>query len=84
MDVSKLAVDLGPGGLDPITEKQADEYGRRSWQMDFEPVLNKVLGEKFTEELQVALQQALFEHKYTVLIESQHKKAEKQKVGKRW
>lgn len=84
MDISTLAVDLGPGGLDPITEKQADEYGRRSWQMDFEPVLSKVLGDEFTEEMQVALQQALFEHKYTVLTESQAKKAEKQKVGKRW
>lgn len=84
MDIRELAVDLGPNGLDPLVSKQADEYGRRSWQMEWEPVLSKVLGDAWTEDLQVELQQALFEHKYTSLLSSQLAKAEKAKIGKRW
>jgi len=84
MDIRELAVDLGPSGLDPLIAKQADEYGRRSWQMEWEPVLSVTLGDIWTEELQVELQQALFEHKYTSLLTSQTTKAEKAKVGKRW
>lgn len=84
MDISDLAVDLGPNGLDPLIEKQADEYGRRAWQLDFVPVLNKVLGDEFTEELQVALQEAIFEHKYTILKDSKIKKVNNKKLGKRW
>ena len=84
MDIRELAVDYGPNGLDPLIAKQADEYGRRSWQMEWEPVLSSVLGEQWTEELQVTLQQALFDHKYNSILQSQHTKAEKAKVGKRW
>ena len=84
MDIRELAVDMGPSGLDPLIAKQADEYGRRSWQMEWEPVLSQALGDQWTEELQVELQQALFEHKYTSLMNSANTKAEKAKVGKRW
>lgn len=84
MNIEELAVDLGPSNLDPIIEKQADEYGRRSWSMDMEPVLTKVLGDLLTDELVSELQNALFIHKYEVLINSKDKKAEKQKQGKRW
>ena len=84
MNIEELAVDLGPSNLDPIVEKQADEYGRRSWSMDMEPVLTKVLGDLLTDELVSELQNALFTHKYEVIINSKDKKAEKQKQGKRW
>ena len=84
MDIRELAVDLGPSGLDPIIAKQADEYGRRSWSMEWEPVLSVALGDTWTVELQAELQQALFEHKYSSLMNSQVTKAEKAKVGKRW
>ena len=83
-NIEELAVDMGPNNLDPIIEKQADEYGRRSWSMDMEPVLKKVLGEALTDELESQLQDALFEHKYEVLVNSKEKKAEKAKKGKRW
>jgi hypothetical protein len=52
--------------------------------MEWEPVLSVALGDQWTEELQVELQQALFEHKYTSLMNSANTKAEKAKVGKRW
>lgn len=83
-NIEELAVDNGPTGLDPIIEKQADDYGRRTWSMDMEPVLTKVLGDTLTDELVAQIQEALFEHKYTVLTASKEKKAEKAKLGKRW
>ncbi len=84
MNIEELAVDNGPTGLDPIIEKQADDYGRRAWSMDMEPVLTKVLGDKLTDELIAELQSTLFEHKYMVLTTSKEKKTEKAKLGKRW
>ena len=84
MNIMELAVDLGQDGLDPIIAKQADEYGRRSWSMEWEPVLSVALGDQWTDELQAQLQTMLFEHKYKALLTSSTTKAEKAKVGKRW
>jgi len=84
MKVEDLAEDTGPTGLDPIIDKQSDEYGRRTWVMDMEPVLTKVLGDALTDELIQKIQEALFEHKYTMLMNSKSKKTENKKLGRRW
>lgn len=84
MDLEQLVKGLNPSGLDPELEKKADEYGRRTWQMDMAPVLEKVLGDVLTEDLVVELQQALFEHKYTVLLNSETKLKSRQSSGRRW
>jgi len=84
MDISSLAVDRGQHGLDPLVEKQADEFGRRAWTMDIEPILVQWLGRELADDEVAVLQQLVFEHKYNVLLNSAEKKAEKAKVGKRW
>lgn len=84
MDISTLAVDRGQHGLDAVLERQADEYGRRTWTMDMEPVLAQWLGRELTDEETASLQQLVFEHKYSMLSTSAEKKAKKAKVGKRW
>jgi hypothetical protein len=84
MDISSLKVDLGTDGLDPIIEKQADQFGRTAWNMEFKPVLEKFFERELTIEEEAKLQNLLFEHKYSMLLQSQEKKAEKAKVGKRW
>lgn len=84
MDIKELAVDLGPDGLDPILEKKAFDYGRMSWQMEWEPILSEYFGDDWTDELQAELQQKLFQLKYQSLEKANADKQAKAKVGKIW
>lgn len=84
MNVSELEIDLGQHGLDPIIEKQADQYGRMSWQMEFQPVLSAWLGRDLTDEEIVELQTLIFENKYTSLLKSEEGKKQKRATGRRW
>lgn len=84
IDVDKIAAGLNPSGIDPEIERKADEYGRRSWTMDFAPVLTNVMGDDLTPELEAKLQQALFSHKVKVLEASAERAETNKELGKRW
>ena len=87
IDLGKVAEGLNPSGLDPEIEKKAEEYAKRDWQMSVKPMLDKVFtGDN--NELPVGtiaeLQNALFEHKYEVLMNSEEKKETAKKNKLRW
>ena len=84
IDLDKIAAGVNPSGISPEIEKKADEYGRRAWTMDVQPILTKVLGDQLTPELEAEFQQALFNHKVAVLEASEDKKETLVKLGKRW
>jgi hypothetical protein len=84
MDVSSLKVDLGPDNLDPVIEKQADQFGRTAWQLEFKPVMEKFFDRDLTVEEEAKLQNLLFETKYNTLLTASTKRAERSKLGKRW
>lgn len=86
LDLDAIATGMNPSGLDPEIEKKAEEYAKRDWQMSVKPMLDKV----FTgnDELPVGtvaeLQDALFTHKYEVLVAADNKKEEAKKNKLRW
>ena len=86
LDLDKITAGLNPSGLDPEIEKKAEEYAKRSWQMDFKPVLEKVFtGDDALPISTIAeIQQTLFEHKYQVLLNSETKAEEAKKQNLRW
>ena len=84
VDLDKIAAGLNPSGIDPVLEAKANEYGKRSWQMDFKPVLTAVFGEEWLVSNEVALQNALFAHKVSVLENLESKELERAATGKRW
>ena len=87
LDLDKIAAGVNPSGLDPEIEKKAEEYAKRSWQMDFKPVLEKVFaGENNALPISTIaeIQQTLFEHKYQVLLNSETKAEEAKKQNLRW
>lgn len=84
VDLDKIAAGLNPSGIDPVLEAKANEYGKRSWQMDFKPVLVGVFGEEWLATHEVALQNALFSHKVSVLENLESKELERAATGKRW
>ena len=86
LDLDKIVAGVNPSGLDPEIEKKAEEYAKRSWQMDFKPVLEKVFaGDDALPISTIAeIQQTLFEHKYQVLLNSETKAEEAKKQNLRW
>jgi len=84
INLDEIAQGLNPSGIDPEIEKKADEYGRRAWTMDMQPVLSKVLGDQLTPELEAEFQNALYAHKVRVLEASQIKSETNKSLGKRW
>ena len=84
IDLDKVAAGVNPSGIDPAIEKKADEYGRRAWMMDMKPILEEVLGEDLTPELEANFQNALFAHKVKVLEAAEEKAATNKELGKRW
>lgn len=83
LDVDALKKGLNPSGLDPDLEIKANEYAKRSWQVDFEPVLSN-LG--LTQDLQLVaqIQDELFRVKYGYLEASQAKETSAKEAGLRW
>lgn len=84
VDLDAIAAGLNPSGIDPVLEAKANEYGKRSWQMDFRPVLETVFGAEWLESNSVALQNALFSHKVSVLENLENRSIELKASGKRW
>ena len=86
LDVDNIAAGLNPSGLDPEIEKKAEEYAKRAWLMDVKPMLDKVFkgNDELPTETIAELQNALFDHKYEVLLASDSKKAEAKKNNLRW
>ena len=83
LDVEALKKGLNPNGLDPDLELKAEEYAKRSWMVDFEPVLTR-LG--LTQDLQLVaqLQNELFKVKYEYLEKAQAKDLSAKEAGLRW
>ena len=86
LDLDKIAAGVNPSGLDPEIEKKAEEYAKREWQMSVKPMLDAVFtGDDSLPVTTIAeLQNALFEHKYTVLLNADAKKTEAKKHNLRW
>ena len=84
VDLDKIAAGLNPSGIDPVLEAKANEYGKRSWMMDFKPVLAAVFGDEWLIANEVALQNALFSHKVSVLENLESRELERAATGKRW
>jgi hypothetical protein len=88
LDLDKIAAGVNPSGLDPEIEKKAEEYAKRDWQMSIKPMLDAVFKPGTNDELPIQtiadLQNALFEHKYDVLLNADNKKAEAAKNNLRW
>lgn len=86
LDLDSLAAGINPSGLDPEIEKKAEEYAKREWQMSVKPMLDAVFTNN--NELPITtiaeLQNALFEHKYTVLLNADNKRTEAKKHNLRW
>ena len=84
-NITATKVAPTPSGLDPEIERLADEYARKTWVFDMEPVLKMLYPKDMDSEDFVALaQETLFQHKYKVLEESKLKKETNKKIGKRW
>lgn len=88
LDLDKIAAGVNPSGLDPEIEKKAEEYAKRDWQMSIKPMLDSVFNgveyEALDVEMLAAMQNALFTHKYDVLMTSDNKKEEAKKHNLRW
>ena len=83
LNVAELKKGLNPNGLDPDLELKAEEYAKRSWQLDFEPVLKRAgLIQDLT--LVAVVQDELFKLKYEYLEKSESTKQSAQEAGLRW
>ena len=83
LDTEALKKGLNPTGLDPDLEIKANDYAKRSWQVDFEPVLRN-LGLTQDLELVASIQNELFNVKYSYLEASQQKEMSAKEAGLRW
>lgn len=83
LDVEALKQGLNPSGLDPELESKAEDYAKRSWQVDFEPVLTR-LGLTQDLELVASLQDELFKLKYEYLLNNKNKENSAKEAGLRW
>lgn len=83
LDVEALKKGLNPTGLDPELEAKAEDYAKRSWQVDFEPVLTR-LGLTQDLDLVGAVQDELFKLKYEYLLNNKSKEASAKEAGLRW
>ena len=86
LDLDKIAEGVNPSGLNPEIEKLAKEYGKRDWQMSIKPMLDAVFtgNDELPIDTIAQLQNALFEHKYTVLLNADEKKHEAKKNNLLW
>ena len=88
LDLDKIAEGVNPSGLNPEIEKKAEEYAKRDWQMSIKPMLDKVFVIGSNNELPIEtiaeLQNALFENKYEVLLNSDTKKEQAKANNLRW
>lgn len=86
LDLDKIAEGVNPSGLNPEIEKKAEEYAKRDWQMSIKPMLDKVFteGDALPIETIAQLQNALFENKYEVLLNSDTKKEVAKANNLRW
>ena len=86
LDLDKIAEGVNPSGLNPEIEKKAEEYAKRDWQMSIKPMLDKVFteGDALPVETIAQLQNALFENKYEVLLNSDTKKEQAKANNLRW
>ena len=88
LDLEKIAEGVNPSGLNPEIEKKAEEYAKRDWQMSIKPMLDKVFVPGSNDALPIEtiaeLQNALFENKYEVLLNSDTKKEQAKKNNLRW
>ena len=86
LDLDKIAEGVNPSGLNPEIEKKAEEYAKRDWQMSIKPMLVKVFteGVALPVETIAQLQNALFENKYEVLLNSDTKKEQAKANNLRW
>lgn len=83
LDVEALKQGLNPSGLDPELESKAEDYAKRSWQVDFEPVLTR-LGLTQDLDLVASVQDELFKLKYEYLLNNKSKEASAKEAGLRW
>ena len=83
LDVESLKKGLNPSGLDPELESKAEDYAKRSWQVDFEPVLVR-LGLTQDLDLVASLQEELFKLKYEYLLNNKNKENSAKEAGLRW
>ena len=83
LDVEALKKGLNPNGLDPDLETKAEEYAKRSWMVDFEPVLTR-LGLTQDLPLVAQIQNELFKVKYDYLEKAQAKDLSAKEAGLRW
>ena len=83
LDVESLKKGLNPSGLDPELESKAEDYAKRSWQVDFEPVLAR-LGLTQDLDLVASLQEELFKLKYEYLLNNKNKENSAKEAGLRW
>ena len=86
LDLDKIAEGVNPSGLNPEIEKKAEEYAKRDWQMSMKPVLDKVFAgrDELSIETIAELQNALFNHKYDVLMNAEDKKETAKINNLRW
>lgn len=86
LDLDKIAEGVNPSGLNPEIEKKAEEYAKRDWQMSMKPVLDKVFtgDNALPIETVAEIQNAMFEHKYEVLLNSAEKAETAKKSNLRW
>lgn len=83
LDVEALRKGLNPTGLDPDLEIKAEDYAKRSWQVDFEPVLSR-LGLTQDLVLVASIQDELFKVKYDYLLNAQNRENSAKEAGLRW
>lgn len=85
MDVTSI-VKKGQtqSGLDPELEAKAEKYAASAWNMDFKHVLKEVLGEEYTAEVAAEFQEALFQHKYSMVENADDRRVETKKAGLRY
>jgi len=86
IDLDKIAAGVNPSGLNPEIEKKAEEYAKRDWQMSVKPMLDVVFtgNDELPVETIADLQNALFQHKYDVLVASDEKKEAAKANKLRW
>lgn len=83
LDVASLKAGLNPTGLDPDLEIKAEEYAKRSWQLEFEPVLSK-LGLLQDVNLVANIQNEIFNTKYAYLVNANDREIKAKEAGLRW
>lgn len=83
INLADMAAGLSGTGLDPDIEKKAEEYSKRDWQMTVKPMLEKVFPDLGEDKI-AEVQEAMFQHKYSVLENAQNNKVEAKKANRRW